>query len=114
MSNKENKKHAFIPGNAIIITIALAALKADGIIDIPWIGVIAPIIINVILGIVIALVAMLWLGIMGIRNSIKANNRFYNTYNSRPLYWDYKTKTMYDATTGRKIDNSYVTEEEQE
>ena len=115
-NNKENKKITFTYNIAILITIILAALKLDGCINITWMVVIAPIIIDVALGLVITLIIMIWFGIMKIHESIKENNygkHLYNKHTSgNPIYWDYKTQSFYDAA-GNKIDNTIEDEEEQ-
>lgn len=97
---------------AIIITIILAVLKLDGCLNITWIGVIAPIIIDVALGLIITFVVLLWLGITKIRDSIKENSYNKHTYGN-PIYWDYKSQSFYDVA-GNKIDNTIEEEEEQD
>lgn len=105
MNNKETKKHTTFGYNiAIFITIILAALKLDGHLNIPWIVVIVPIIIDVAFGLIINLIIMLWLLLTKIKAALS-----YNTYNSMRTYgsaihWDYKTQSFYDAT-GNKIEN---------
>ena len=116
-NNKETKKFIFTYNIAIFISIILAALKLDGHLDIPWIVVIVPIIIDVALGLVITFVIMLWLGIMKIRESIKENSYGKHLYNKRtfgnPIYWDYKSQSFYDVA-GNRIDNTIEDEEEQD
>lgn len=108
-NNKETKKSIFTYNIAIFITIILAALKLDGHLDIPWIVVIVPIIIDVALGLVITFVVMLWLGITKIRESIKENSYGKHLSNNHTygnaIHWDYKTQSFYDAA-GNKIDNT--------
>ena len=108
MSNKENKKVTFTYSIAIFITIILAALKLDGYLNISWLTVILPIIIDVILGLLISLVVLLWLAVVKIREVIRKNNHEKLLYNARTsvnsIYWDYKTQSMYDSA-GNKIDD---------
>ena len=114
-NNKETKKTTFTYNIAIFITVILAALKLDGHLDIPWIVVIVPIIIDVALGLIITFVIMLWLGIAKIHDSIKEKSHdrdFYNKHtSSNPIFWDYKTKSFYDAA-GNKIDNTVDEEQD--
>lgn len=116
-NNKEAKKSILTYNIAIFITIILAALKLDGRINITWMVVITPIIIDVALGLVITFVVMLWLGIMKIRNSIKENSYGKHLYNKHAsgtaIHWDYRTQSFYDAA-GNKIDNTIEDEEEQD
>lgn len=114
MNNKNTEKHTTFGYNiAIFITIILAALKLDGHLNIPWIVVIVPIIIDVAFGLIISLIVMLWLLLTKIKDALS-----YNTYNSTRAYgsaihWDYKTQSFYDAT-GNKIDNTVENEEERD
>ena len=114
-NNKETKKNTSTYNIAIFITIILTALKLDGHIDIPWMVVIVPIIINVALELVITLIIMIWFGIMKIHESIKENSygkHLYNKHTSgNPIYWDYKSQSFYDVA-GNRIDNTVENEEQ--
>ena len=111
MNNKNTeRRNTFGYNIAIFITIILAALKLDGHLDIPWIVVIVPIIIDVAFGLIISLIVMLWLLLTRIKDALG-----YNTYNSTRAYgsaihWDYKTQNFYDAA-GNKIGNAVENEE---
>lgn len=111
-NNKENKRITFTYNIAIFITIILAALKLDGYFNITWMVVIAPIIIDVALGLVITLIVMIWFGVMKIHESIKENSYNKHTFDN-PIYWDYKSQSFYDVA-GNRIDNTIEDEEEQD
>lgn len=117
MSNKENKKVTFTYSIAIVITLILAALKLDGYLNISWLTVILPIIIDVVLGLLISLIVLLWLAVEKIREAIRKNNYEKLLYNARTsvnsIYWDYKTQSMYDSA-GNKIDDTAENNEEQD
>lgn len=119
-NNKESKKTAAAYNLVIYITIVLAALKLDGHLNISWVVVVSPVLFNlaiVVVSAIIALITISMLGIVKIRNSIKENSCGRHLYNKHvsgnPIYWDYKTKSFYDVV-GNKIDNIIEDEEEQD
>ena len=119
-NNKERKESTTVYNLVIYITIILAALKLDGYINIPWLIVISPVLLNLAIGLImgiIGLITVLLLWIFKIRAAVKENSYGKHLYNKRtsnnPIYWDYKTKSFYDVV-GNKIDNTIEDEEEQD
>lgn len=109
MSNNSSKEAKVTFGGykiAIIFSIILAALKLDGVLDITWMIVILPILVDIALGIINYVVVLIIALIMRIRD-YSYNNCSYG----EAIHWDYKTQNFYD-TAGNKVGNDI--EEEQE
>lgn len=116
-NNKETKKYAAAYNVTIYVTLIFAALKLDGHLDIPWMIVVAPVILNLALKMVGALIGAFVLGIVKIYVTVRENKRGNHLRTNRAygsaIHWDYKTKSFYDAA-GNKIDNIIEDEEEQD
>ena len=113
MSNNSSKETKVTFGGykiAIIFSIILAALKLDGVLDITWMIVILPILVDIALDIIIYVVVLIITLIMRIREN-NHNYSYNNCSYGEAIHWDYKTQNFYD-TAGNKVGNDI--EEEQE
>lgn len=108
--NKEAKVNFNGYKIVIIFSLILAALKLDGVLDITWMIVILPILVDIALGIVTCVLVCIITLVMKI-NENNHNDSNNNCNYGKAIYWDYKTKNFYDAA-GNKVGNDI--EEEQE